>query len=111
MAEKIGQFPRRNFLRGAAALAATRWFAASAVAKVPPSVPDSAWAYMGTYTGAPGTGGNGQGIELFEADLRTGRLLRRRSAEAADHTEISFGDVHMNRILARDVRGRRLHAS
>jgi 6-phosphogluconolactonase len=34
-------------------------------------------AYVGTYTEPPGQGNNGQGIELFEADLRTGELSHR----------------------------------
>ncbi|HKO20096.1 MAG TPA: hypothetical protein VJU82_14535, partial [Acidobacteriaceae bacterium] len=61
MAEKIGDFSRRNFVRGATALVATRGLAAAFLVETPPSVPDSAWAYVGTYTGAPGAGGNGQG--------------------------------------------------
>ena len=32
------------------------------------------WLYIGTYTGAPGNGGNGQGIYLCELNLSTGKL-------------------------------------
>src|SRR5215813_15167092 len=32
------------------------------------------WLYIGTYTGAPGAGGNGAGIYLCELNLSTGKL-------------------------------------
>lgn len=39
---------------------------------------DTLLAYAGTYTGAPGNMGNGEGIYLFEMQRATGALLRRR---------------------------------
>ena len=69
MAEKIETVSRRSFLGGAAALAIAHG--------LPAAASTSTLAYVGTYTGAPGAGGNGQGIELFEADPRTGRLSHR----------------------------------
>jgi 6-phosphogluconolactonase len=39
-------------------------------------------AYMGTYTGAVGNGGNGQGIYLFSLDLGTGKLTQIKVAAA-----------------------------
>ncbi len=71
-------FSRRDLLKGAAALIAA--------ASVPASVPDAfgqqptgapsgtVWLYIGTYTGAPGSGGNGMGIYLCELNLSTGEL-------------------------------------
>src|SRR5260370_1590947 len=65
-------FSRRDLLKGAAALIAA--------ANVPASVQaafgqqPTVWLYIGTYTGAPGAGGNGQGIYLCELDLSTGEL-------------------------------------
>jgi 6-phosphogluconolactonase len=52
----------------------------------------SVLAYVGTYTGAPGAGGNGRGIELFDADLRTGRLSHR--ALVAETRNPSWISVH-----------------
>ena len=55
----------------------------------------SVLAYVGTYTGAPGTGGNGRGIELFDADLRTGRLSHRTLA--AETRNPSWVALHPSR--------------
>ncbi|MGB9146042.1 MAG: lactonase family protein [Acidobacteriaceae bacterium] len=52
----------------------------------------SVLAYVGTYTGAPGAGGNGRGIQLFDADLRTGRLSQR--ALAAETRNPSWISIH-----------------
>jgi 6-phosphogluconolactonase (cycloisomerase 2 family) len=41
-------------------------------------------AYVGTYTGAPGAGSNGEGIYLFEMNPRTGQLGNRRLVAQAD---------------------------
>jgi 6-phosphogluconolactonase len=74
-------FSRRNLLKGAAAL-----IAAASVPEALGHVPEAfgqqptgaprgtVWLYIGTYTGAPGAGGNGKGIYLCELDLSTGEL-------------------------------------
>jgi 6-phosphogluconolactonase (cycloisomerase 2 family) len=69
----LGKISRRGLLKGAAALAA-----ASTMTRVAPA---RAWggtmlAYVGTYTGAVGSGGNGQGIYLFSVDPSTGILTQ-----------------------------------
>jgi 6-phosphogluconolactonase len=71
-----GTTSRRSFLGGAAALAVTRGVA-SALPHADHPAPDRVLAFVGTYTELPGPGANGQGIELFEADLRTGQLTHR----------------------------------
>jgi 6-phosphogluconolactonase len=80
---------RRSFLGATAALTVTGGLADSAL---PQAEQGSVLAYVGTYTGAPGAGGNGQGIELFEADLRTGRLSHR--SLAAETRNPSWISVH-----------------
>jgi 6-phosphogluconolactonase len=67
-------FSRRTLLKGVAALAA-----AASVPKVFGQQPTGAplgtvWLYISTYTGAPGAGGNGEGIYLCALDLSTGEL-------------------------------------
>jgi 6-phosphogluconolactonase (cycloisomerase 2 family) len=67
-------FTRRDLLKGAMALTA-----AATVPKVfgqqPTGAPSgTVWLYIGTYTGAPGSGGNGNGIYLCELNLSTGEL-------------------------------------
>ena len=67
-------FSRRNFLVGAAAATAM----CSAVGRA--GALGSHWrgsrqfAYLGTYTGAVGNGGNGEGIYLYEVDAASGEL-------------------------------------
>lgn len=68
---------RRRLLRGAAA-----WAIAHSLAGAAPlcaSAPRRAklFAYVGTYTGAAGSGSNGEGIYLFEMDQATGELTLR----------------------------------
>jgi 6-phosphogluconolactonase len=72
-----GTISRRRFLGGAAALAVSRGLAASTLHTTSSPAPGRVLAYVGTYTGLPGPGANGKGIELFEADLRTGELSHR----------------------------------
>jgi len=71
-------FSRRDLLKGAAALIAAASVPASvpaAFGQQPTGAPlGTVWLYIGTYTGAPGAGGNGQGIYLCELDLSTGEL-------------------------------------
>jgi hypothetical protein len=67
-------FSRRDLLKGAIAL--------TVAASVPEvfgqqptgAPPGTVWLYIGTYTGALGSGGNGQGIYLCALDLSTGEL-------------------------------------
>ncbi|HTW49377.1 MAG TPA: lactonase family protein [Acidobacteriaceae bacterium] len=81
MAKSISNtISRRSFLGGAAALAVSRGLAFSARPQASEPAPDRVLAYVGTYTGLPGPGANGRGIELFEADLRTGQLSHRMVA-------------------------------
>jgi 6-phosphogluconolactonase len=68
---------RRSFLGGAAALAAARGVVPSNLTETRGAVGERVLAYVGTYTEPPGAGGNGQGIEVFEADPRTGELSHR----------------------------------
>src|ERR1043166_7605960 len=66
-------FSRRALLKGAAALTA----AASLPYAFgqPTGAPfGTVWLYIGTYTGAIGSGGNGNGIYLCELNLSTGKL-------------------------------------
>ena len=60
---------RRSFLRTTAAFSAVRALPAWAQPQ-----PNRVFAYAGTYTGASGIEGNGQGIVLCEANLETGDL-------------------------------------
>lgn len=62
---------RRKFLAATAALAASRGLRATAEGRA-----GRALAYVGTYTGAHGAAGHGEGIECFEMDLRTGEMSR-----------------------------------
>src|SRR5215831_8496016 len=85
---KIGlppAFSRRALLKGAAALTAAA------------SLPDAfgqptgapfgtVWLYIGTYTGAPGSGGNGQGIYLCQLNLSTGKLTILKLVSASPPT-------------------------
>ncbi len=67
-------FSRRNLLKGAAALIAAA-SVPEAVGQQPTGAPfGTVWLYIGTYTGAPGAGGNGKGIYLCELNLSTGTL-------------------------------------
>lgn len=62
-------FSRRSFLRSTAALSALHALPAWAQPQ-----PHRVFACIGTYTGASGIEGNGQGIVLCEANLDTGEL-------------------------------------
>jgi 6-phosphogluconolactonase len=96
MAKRItNAISRRSFLGGAAALAAARGVAATGFTETEKAVRDRVLAYVGTYTEPPGPGANGQGIELFEADLRTGELIHR--GLAAKSRNPSWIAVHPSR--------------
>jgi 6-phosphogluconolactonase (cycloisomerase 2 family) len=67
-------FSRRNLLKGAAALAAAA-SVSEAYGQPPTGAPfGTVWLYIGTYTDAVGSGGNGEGIYLCELNLFTGKL-------------------------------------
>ncbi len=67
-------FSRRNLLKGAAARA-TASTLPEAFGQPPTGAPrGTVWLYIGTYTGNPGGGGNGEGIYLCELNLSTGKL-------------------------------------
>lgn len=66
---------RRKFLAATAAFAASQGFRGTAQGR-----PERVLAYVGTYTGAHGAAGHGEGIEQFDVDLRTGVLSRRAPA-------------------------------
>ena len=67
-------FSRRDLLKGAAALTAAASMP-EAFGQQPTGAPHgTVWLYIGTYTGAPGAGGNGEGIYLCQLDLSTGKL-------------------------------------
>lgn len=71
---------RRSFLATSAAFTVSRGLRGTAQAQGSPAGPDRVLAYVGTYTGASGVEGRGEGIELFEMNLRTGELSRRSPA-------------------------------
>jgi 6-phosphogluconolactonase len=66
---------RRQFLAASAALAVSYGIGAAAQ-----SNSDRVLAYVGTYTGAHGAAGRGEGIGQFALDPRTGELSRRAPA-------------------------------
>lgn len=65
---------RRRFLQGAAAVAVAHGASRSATALGGNRI----LAYAGTYTGAAGSPGNGEGIYLFDMNRDTGELSNRR---------------------------------
>jgi 6-phosphogluconolactonase len=66
---------RRQFLKGAAALAAASSLPRVAAAMQPQPAAGKTFAYVGTYTGAIGNQKNGEGIYRLEWNSRTGELL------------------------------------
>jgi 6-phosphogluconolactonase len=68
-------FSRRDFLTGAAALAAAA-SVPNAFGQQPTGAPrGTVWLYIGTYTGSPGPfASNGMGIYLCQLDLSSGKL-------------------------------------
>ncbi len=65
---------RRSFLKTAAALAVARGVTGIARASADDPNAKPVLAYVGTYTGAEGAGGNGEGIYLFHVNSVTGEL-------------------------------------
>jgi len=70
-----GVYSRRYFLNGAVALAFTNSRTGTAANTFGQAKTDKIRAFVGTYTGS---GGNGEGIYLFEVDPQTGELSNRR---------------------------------
>ena len=65
---------RRDFLKGAAAVAVAHSMHGMALQRGAASSANKVFAYVGTYTGDIGKQKNGEGIYRLEADLRTGEL-------------------------------------
>src|SRR5215813_6688584 len=79
-------FSRRDLLKGAMALTAAK-SVPEAFGQQPTGAPfGTVWLYIGTYTGAPGSGGNGQGIYLCQLNLSTGKLTVLKLVSAAPPT-------------------------
>jgi 6-phosphogluconolactonase len=75
--EKAGMdevLSRRGFLKGAAALSIAHSVASVAQDLGGNSHSNRIFAYVGSYTGEVGNGGNGKGISLFEMNPQTGGL-------------------------------------
>ena len=79
-------FSRRDLLKGAAALAAAASVPAAFGQQTTGAPFGTVWLYIGTYTGAPGSGSNGQGIYLCQLDLSTGQLTVLKLVSAAPPT-------------------------
>jgi 6-phosphogluconolactonase (cycloisomerase 2 family) len=79
-------FSRRTLFKGAAALAAAA-VVPNAFGQQSTGAPfGTVWLYISTYTGAPGSGGNGQGIYLCQLDLSTGQLTVLKLVSASPPT-------------------------
>ena len=75
-------FSRRRFLQSTASLAfahSTLGVAATLAKR------NKTLAYVGTYTGVAGSGSNGEGIYVFDADLVTGELSHRKLAAKTEN--------------------------
>ncbi len=82
--KEISGHTRRNFLTGAMMLSLSQSSLARAATLASATTERLQFAYVGTYTGAPGAGSNGEGIYLFEMNPRTGQLANRRLVAKAD---------------------------
>jgi 6-phosphogluconolactonase (cycloisomerase 2 family) len=69
---------RRNFLKGAGAVAALHSTLGSAALRAAEADAGKVRAYVGTYTTPVDGNGNGEGIFLFDVDSQTGELTHRR---------------------------------
>jgi 6-phosphogluconolactonase len=69
-----GMFTRRDLVKGAIALTAAATVPQVFAQQPTGAPPGRVWLYISTYTGAPGAGGNGNGIYLCELNLSTGKL-------------------------------------
>src|SRR5262249_8114659 len=67
-------FSRRDLLKGATALTAAASVPEAFGQQPTGAPPGTVWLYIGTYTGNPGGGGNGNGIYLCSLNLSSGEL-------------------------------------
>src|SRR5215831_20441898 len=81
-----GTFSRRTVLKGAAALTVAAILPKAFGQQSTGAPSGTVWLYISTYTGAPGSGGNGRGIYLCELDLSTGQLTVLKLVSAAPPT-------------------------
>jgi 6-phosphogluconolactonase len=101
---------RRSFIKGATALAAAA-SVPKAFGQQPTGAPaGTVWLYIGTYTGAPGGGGNGEGIYLCELDLFTGKLTVLRVVAEALPASGTNASTASPSTLAIDPGGNYLYA-
>ncbi len=100
-------FSRRNLLKGAAALTAAASMP-EAFGQQPTGAPSgTVWLYIGTYTGAPGSGGNGAGDLLMRAQSFHGEVNRpeARSSGFAGRRERTHPQrVHLRLLSIRRAR-------
>jgi 6-phosphogluconolactonase len=107
---RLSGISRRDLLKGAAALTVA---ACAPQALGQPPTGDSfgtVLLYIGTYTGAPGAGGNGQGIYLCELDLSTGQLTVLRLVAPALPAMGMTPSTNNPSTLALDPTGTHLYA-
>lgn len=71
-------FSRRSFIRSAASLALVHSTIGNAQTTASTLKSGTVRAYVGTYTGAAGSGSNGEGIYLFEMNQASGELTHRK---------------------------------
>ncbi len=81
--QEIGILSRRRVLFGATSWVLANTLPRSLRADPRADGPSAVLAYVGSYTGAVGSGSNGDGIYLFEMDPTTGELAKRRLAAEA----------------------------
>lgn len=86
---------RRHFLKSATAVALAHSALGAAQDAARRVRMNRMLAYVGTYTGAVGSGSNGEGIYLFEMNVSTGELTRRRLA--AKTSSPSWIAIHPSR--------------
>lgn len=102
---------RRNLLKGATALATTAATLPEAYSQSRTGAPSgTVWLYIGTYTGAVGSGGNGEGIYLCELNLFTGKLTVLRLVAPALPAMGANASTANPSTLAIDPRGNYLYA-
>jgi 6-phosphogluconolactonase (cycloisomerase 2 family) len=103
-------FSRRNLLKGAATLATAATLPEAYSQPRTGAPPGTAWLYIGTYTGAVGSGGNGEGIYLCELNLFTGKLTVLRLVAPALPAAGTNASTASPSTLAIDPKGNYLYA-